>query len=203
MNSTHVPTSRIEAFSDGVIAIITTIMVFDLKLAESTPSELIAGELLKLLPKFLSYTFSFLTVATMWVNHHQLFHQIKQTDRRLLWYNIHLLFWMSAVPFGTHFIGTHPFDWQASFLYGAIFLMNAFSFMLMRGYVVNQNLLHETISKEAHMRIRNKNKLAMGLYGAAALLSLISVYISFAILFLVPAMYFIPEKITHITTVEE
>ncbi len=194
----QIPTNRIEAFSDGVIAIIITVMVFDLKLQEIPTDKTVWGELIKLTPKFISYAISFLMLSIMWVNHHQLFHQIKHTDRKLLWYSIHLLFWMSAVPFGTNFIGANPLLWQASFFYGIIFLMSALSFTLLRNYVLKNDLLHENISKEAHIKIRNKNRMALGIYLLASVVSMISVYISFALFLVVPAMYFIPEKITQL-----
>lgn len=196
--SARVPTNRIEAFSDGIIAIIITVMVFDLKLQEIPEGKTTWYELGKLAPKFISYVISFLMLAIMWVNHHQLFHQVRHTDRNLLWLSIHLLFWMSIVPFGTNFIGANYLAWEASFFYGIIFFMNALSFTLLRNYVIRKDLLHETISKKAHIRIRNKNRVALVIYLSAAVLSIVSVYISFACFLIVPAMYFVPEKITHV-----
>jgi len=195
----QIPTSRIEAFSDGVIAIIITVMVFDLKFSDVLTEETVWPELKKLAPKFISYIFSFLMIAIMWVNHHQLFHQIKHTDRNLLWLSVQLLFWMSAIPFATNFIGANPMLWQASFFYGLVFLMSALSFALLRKYALTRNLFHESISREAQIKIRMKNRWAMGVYLLAALCSLISVYISFGLFMVVPAMYTIPEKITHST----
>lgn len=202
-NLNQIPTTRIEAFSDGVIAIIITIMVFDLKLQETPTDKTVWSELIKLAPKFISYAISFLILAIMWVNHHQLFHQIKHTDRKLLWYSIHLLFWMSVVPFGTNFIGSNPWLWQASFFYGIIFFMSALSFSMLRNYVNNNNLLHDNINKQAHLKIRNKNRIALSIYLLAASMSIISVYISFVLFLVVPAMYFIPEKISHLNTIEK
>lgn len=202
-NINQIPTSRIEAFSDGVIAIIITVMVFDLKLQEIPTDKTVWGVLIKLAPKFISYAISFLMLAIMWVNHHQLFHQIKHTDRELLWYSIHLLFWMSAVPFGTNFIGTNPLLWQASFFYGLIFFMSAMSFTMLRSYVIKSNLLHDNISKQAHIKIRNKNRIALSIYLMASLVSVISIYFSFVLFLIVPAMYFIPEKITHLNNTIE
>lgn len=192
-----IPTARIEAFSDGVIAIIITIMVFDLKFNETPTVQNVWDNIYALLPKILSYAVSFLMLAIMWVNHHQLFHQIKYTDRRLLWLNIHLLFWMSCVPFATNFIGISPLLWQATFLYAIVFFMSAFSFTQLRKYVVHKNLLHDTINKQAHIRIRNKNQIALALYFLAAVFGFVSVYISFALFLVVPTMYFIPENIIH------
>lgn len=195
----HIPTSRIEAFSDGVIAIIITVMVFDLKLPDISPGASLWHALVELLPRFGSYILSFLIIAIMWVNHHQLFHQVKHSTGGLLWYNLHLLFWMSLVPFVTHFLGAHLWQWQAAFSYGLVFFMTAWAFTLLRGYVIRHDLLHATISRQAHIRIRNKNRLSMSIYLAAALLSPVSVYISFALFLVVPAMYFVPEKIIHTT----
>ncbi len=194
----QIPTSRMEAFSDGVIAIIITIMVFDLKLAGTPTEETIERDFALLAPKFIWYAFSFLMLAIMWVNHHQLFHQIKHTDRHLLWHSVHLLFWMSLVPFATSFIGSNPFLWQASAVYGMVFFMNAWAFNTLRGYVVRHSLLHDNINKHAHLRIRSKNKVALAVYLVAAVVSTVSVYISFILFLVVPAMYFIPEKITQI-----
>lgn len=204
MNSINqIPTSRIEAFSDGVIAIIITVMVFDLKLQEIPTDKTVWSELIKLAPKFISYAISFLMLSIMWVNHHQLFHQIKHADRKLLWYSIHLLFWMSAVPFGTNFIGANPLLWQASFFYGLIFFMSAMSFTMLRSYVIKNNLLHDNISKQAHIKIRNKNRIALGIYLTASVLSIISVYISFVLFLVVPVMYFMPENIIHTSNHEK
>jgi uncharacterized membrane protein len=202
-NLNQIPTSRIEAFSDGVIAIIITVMVFDLKLQEIPTDKTVWSELLKLTPKFFSYTISFLMLAIMWVNHHQLFHQIKHTDRKLLWYSIHLLFWMSIIPFGTNFIGANPLLWQASFFYGIIFFMSALSFTMLRNYVLKNDLLHKSISKEAHIKIRNKNRIALSIYLIAAFTSIVSVYISFVLFLVVPTMYFVPERITHLNNIEK
>lgn len=193
-----IPTSRIEAFSDGVIAIIITVMVFDLKLQEVPTDKTVWSGLLMLTPKLISYALSFLVLAIMWVNHHQLFHQIKHADRKLLWYSIHLLFWMSLIPFVTNFIGVNPLLWQASLFYGIIFFMSASSFTMLRNYVLKNDLLHDNINKKSHIKIRNKNRLALSIYLLAALISMVSVYISFVLFLFVPAMYFIPEKITHL-----
>ncbi len=201
-NLNQIPTSRIEAFSDGVIAIIITVMVFDLKLQEIPTDKTVWGELLKLAPKFISYAISFLVLSIMWVNHHQLFHQIKHTDGKLLWYSIHLLFWMSIIPFGTNFIGANPLLWQASLFYGIIFFMCSLSFTLLRNYVIDKKMLYDTIHQLAHVKIQRKNRIAMAAYLLAAALSMVSVYISFMLFIIVPAMYFMPEKIIHLNNNE-
>lgn len=196
----QISTSRIEAFSDGVIAIILTIMVFDLKLHEIPTDKTVWNELTLLVPKFVSYAISFLMLAIMWVNHHQLFHQIKHTDRKLLWYSIHLLFWMSLIPFGTNFIGVNPMLWQASFFYGIIFFMSALSYTMLRNYVTRNHLLHNIFNKQSLVKI--KNRVALSIYLLAAIASLVSVYVSFVLFLIVPAMYFIPEKINYTNNIE-
>lgn len=197
-NQLTIPTGRLEAFSDGVIAIIITVMVFDLKFPNVPTEQTIRNDLQPLLPRFLSYALSFLMLAIMWVNHHQLFHQIKHTDRRLLWLNINLLFWMSLIPFSTNFIGSNPTLPHASFAYGLIFFTNALSFTLIRNHVSGKNqLIHESIQKDQLRSVIRKNWLGMAFYLSAALLAFVSVYISFVIFMIVPAMYFIPQNILH------
>lgn len=190
-----ISTNRIEAFSDGVIAILITIMVFDLKLPETNSSGLAVFK--PLISKLLSYAMSFLVLAIMWVNHHQLFHQVKKSDRKLLWHNIHLLFWMSLIPFATNYMGSNPFLPESTLLYGLVFFMCALSFSLLRSYIVRKELLYETISKTAQNKLLRKNMIAFTLYCSAAVLGYVSVYISFILFLIVPAMYFIPEKIIH------
>lgn len=192
-------TGRIEAFSDGVIAIIITVMVFDLKLLSVPTADNLGAEMLKLLPKAVSYLVSFMMIGVMWVNHHQLFHQVRHGDRRLLWYNLLLLFWMSLIPFGTNLIGANPMLWQASSLYAMVFFMCALAFMLLRGYVVKREMLHDGIQRRAHERVQRKNRITLGIYLGAAALAPVSVFIAFGLFLLVPLMYFMPQPIVHET----
>src|SRR6478736_8947388 len=104
MSKGEMTTGRLEAFSDGVIAIIVTIMVLELR----APSQPTWPALLKVAPIFLSYGLSFLVVAIMWVNHHHLIHAVHEVTARLLWSNLNLLFWMSLIPFVTDFLGRNP-----------------------------------------------------------------------------------------------
>jgi uncharacterized membrane protein len=191
-----ISTGRLEAFSDGVIAIIITVMVFDLKFPNIPTEQTIWNDLQPLIPRFLSYALSFLMLAIMWVNHHQLFHQIKHTDHKLLWLNINLLFWMSLIPFSTHFLGSNPALPYASFVYGLIFFANALSFTLIRNHVSGKSkLLQESIQKDQMRSVIRKNWLGMTFYLSAALAAFVSVYISFVFFLIVPAMYFIPQNI--------
>ncbi|GAB1448110.1 TMEM175 family protein [Bacteroidota bacterium] len=196
-NTLEVPSTRIEAFSDGVIAILLTLMVFDLKPSGLSNTETLLATLPDLLPRLICYVLSFLVIAIMWVNHHQLFHQIKYSSRGLLWHSIHLLFWMSLIPFSTGMMGSAPLFWASSFVYGFVFGMCALSFTFLRNFVLKHDLLHAHIEQKKHLRIRNKNRFAFAIYFLAAMVSPLSVWLSFVGFTLVPAMYFIPERIEH------
>lgn len=196
MNS--IPTNRIEAFSDGVIAIIITVMVFDIKLLAEPTAISINNELLLVIPKIITYVISFMMLAIMWVNHHQLFHQIEKTDRKLLWLNIHLLFWMSLIPFVTNLVGTSFDLWQSAMVYSAVFLMCALAFTLIRNYLIKRDLLFQQIDKKAQQKIKIKNIIGMSIYALAMVISPINLYVSYILVWIVPAMYFIPENIKTI-----
>jgi uncharacterized membrane protein len=190
------PKSRLEAFSDGVIAIIITIMVFELKVSPLFSRETLQKEFWILLPKFISYAVSFTMLAVLWVNHHHLFHHIRSTDNRLTWLNMKLLFWMSLIPFGTGFIGAnHRLD-VASCLYGAIFFMTALSFKLLREYAENQGLMQDPVHPELLRKSRFKSKLTLLIYALATVSGLVSPWLSFVFIITVPVMYIVPSAST-------
>lgn len=182
-------TSRLEAFSDGVIAIIVTIMVLELR----SPSPPTWPALLRGAPIFLSYGLSFLVVAIMWVNHHHLIHAVREVTARLLWSNLNLLFWMSLVPFVTEFLGKNYHLPMAVALYGIDLALCGSSFYLLRSELVRQSR-HDANLIEYHASVQRKNLLSAGLYFLAAPLAYVSIYLSFFVFVLIPAMYFLPEK---------
>jgi len=182
-------TSRLEAFSDGVIAIIVTIMVLQL----THPAEPTLTSLLKQAPIFLSYALSFLVVAIMWVNHHHLIHAVREVSTRLLWSNLNLLFWMSLIPFVTDFLGRNPRVPFPVSLYGFSLAMCGFAFWLLRIELVRQHRLDAEMS-EYHSHVQTKNLFSAFLYMTAGGLAHESVYISYFVYVLIPAMYFLPEK---------
>jgi TMEM175 potassium channel family protein len=189
MSSAKMSTSRIEAFSDGVIAIIVTIMVLQLTM----PAQPTLAALLRQTPIFLSYALSFLVVAIMWVNHHHLIHVVHDVNARLLWSNINLLFWMSLTPFVTDFMGRNP---KAPFpvsLYGLNLAMCGFAFWLLRIELTHQHRDNPEMS-EYHARIQLKNLFSAFLYLTAAGLAHVSIYISYFVYVLIPALYFLPER---------
>ena len=182
-------TSRLEAFSDGVIAIIVTIMVLELR-APANPTFAALG---KVAPVFISYGLSFLVVAIMWVNHHHMIHVVRQVTARLLWSNLNLLFWMSLVPFVTDFLGKNYREPMAVAVYGLDMTLCASAFYLLRSELIRQESQNPEMS-EYHRGIQRKNVLSFVLYLSSAPLAYVSVYASFFIFALIPALYFLPEK---------
>ena len=193
-----IPKNRLEAFSDGVIAIIITIMVFDLKVTPHFSRETLLAEFHILLPKFISYGVSFTMLAVLWVNHHHLFHHIRNTDNRLTWLNINLLFWMSLIPFGTSFIGANHLLKAASCLYGAIFLMNALSFKLLREYAEDHDLMQHPIEPELLRKSRVKSKITLLIYLLATVSGFVSPYLAYVFILAVPVMYLVPSASTEV-----
>jgi uncharacterized membrane protein len=189
MPNANMGTGRLEAFSDGVIAIIVTIMVLQL----TPPAQPTFAALLKEAPILLSYGLSFLVVAIMWVNHHHLIRAVRDVNARVLWSNINLLFWMSLIPFVTDFLGRNP---RAPFpvsLYGFDLTLCGIAFWLLRIEMVRQHR-HDPEMSEYHSRMQTKNLFSAFIYLAAAGSAHISIYISYFIYLLVPALYFLPEK---------
>jgi uncharacterized membrane protein len=123
---------RLEAFSDGVIAIIITIMVLELKV----PHGATADALLPLIPAFLSYVLSFIYVGIYWNNHHHLLHTCERVNGAILWANLHLLFWLSLFPITTAWIGENHLAAQPSALYGAVLLMAAVAYWMLQAAII-------------------------------------------------------------------
>ncbi|PYX51936.1 MAG: hypothetical protein DMG79_01955 [Acidobacteria bacterium] len=182
-------TNRLEAFSDGVIAIIVTIMVLELR----APSQPTLAALGKVAPIFISYGLSFLVVAIMWVNHHHLIHAVHEVTARLLWSNIYLLFWMSLVPFVTDYLGKNYHEPLAVALYGLDLVLCASGFYFLRLVLIRQDYRDLALA-DYHASIQRKNLFSAGLYLLSVPLAYVSIYASFLIFALIPAMYFMPEK---------
>lgn len=191
-------TSRLEAFSDGVIAIIVTIMVLELR----APSQPTWRALLKVAPVFMSYGLSFLVVAIMWVNHHHLIHAVREVTARLLWSNLNLLFWMSLVPFVTDFLGKNYRHPMAVAIYALDLGLCGSSFYLLRTELVRQDRRDPDLIAY-HESMQRKNLFSAVLYLSAAPFAYVSIYISFFIFALIPAMYFLPEKKLAASSAEE
>ncbi len=184
--------NRVEAFSDGVIAIIITIMAFDLKLQE-LPAHFTDADvwktLLNVLPKISAYLLSFIVLAIMWLNHHNMFDKLPHTTNKLVWYNMFLLFVMSLIPLPTAFLAAHPLLPQAVMFYGFILFLNALGFYLLRRYVeVNAKLL------PYNAMVQKSNLMSTLLYLSSIPLAFVSVYLSFLIFIGIPVWYFLPDR---------
>lgn len=184
--------NRLEAFSDGVIAIIITIMVLNVtipELKENFTNQDAWNTLLTLVPKILAYLLSFIVVGIFWINHHSLFDKIPYATSKLVWYNAFLLFTMSLIPLPTAFLARHPMIYQAAMFYGFIKFLNAFAFFLLRRYVeVEAKLI------PYNRKIQRSNIIGTSLYLLSIPLALVSVYLSLLIFIGVPLWYFLPDK---------
>jgi uncharacterized membrane protein len=180
--------TRLEAFSDGVIAIIITIMVLELK----TPHEPELGALTKLLPIFLSYALSFVMVAIYWVNHHHLIHLAQRVDGKILWANINLLFWLSLMPWVTAYLGENHATPLAVGLYGLVASACSTSFYLLRKSISCQHRGDERLCA-LHGRMGRKNLIALGIYIVAIPLSWWCVPLALLLITTPAIMYFLPD----------
>ncbi|MEJ1929259.1 TMEM175 family protein [Nostoc sp. NIES-2111] len=189
-------TGRIEAFSDGVIAIVITLMVLEIKLPELPEGVTDAQALLALapvLPKLLAYALSFVMVGIFWVNHHQFFHALAKADAPLLWWNNLFLFWLCLIPFPTAFVGEHPGLKTAAASFALVMLLGAGSFYAMRRHAFGAAALYLPGLRAADMR-RSVRRSAVGpvVYALALALVWVSVYAAFALFVLVPLWFFFP-----------
>lgn len=179
---------RVEAFSDGVIAIIITIMVLEIKV----PHEPSLEALLKLAPVFISYIISFLYVGIYWNNHHHLFQSVKKVDGRVLWSNLFLLFWLSLIPFASGWMGENQFANLTVTAYGVVLLGCAFGY-----YVLTTSLLrnHDTESI-IHKAVGNKYKerVSLILYVMGLIISYWFPRSAFGIFSVVALMWLLPDK---------
>ena len=180
--------NRLEAFSDGVLAIIITIMVLELK----APRGVELDALMPLLPVFLSYVLSFIYVAIYWNNHHHLLHTVKAVSGGILWANLHLLFWLSLFPFATAWIGENYVAPTPTALYGFVLLMAAMAYYVLQRTIIakqgRDSLLAAAIGRDW------KGKLSPGLYLAAIPLSFVHPWIGNAIYVFVALMWLVPDR---------
>ncbi len=179
---------RIEAFSDGVIAILITIMVLELR--PPTGTDLAA--LLPLVPIFLSYVLSFVFLAIYWNNHHHLFQVVQRVNGRVLWANLHLLFWLSLFPFATAWMGENNFATWPVALYGVVlFLAGSAYYLLVRALLP----LHAPDSPLAvAVGSDFKGKISIVIYAVAIPIAFVVPGVSFALYVLVAVIWFIPDR---------
>ena len=181
-------TGRLEAFSDGVIAIIITIMVLELKVPHGTGLE----ALRPLLPSFGSYALSFVFIGIYWNNHHHMFHAAERVNGRILWANLHLLFWLSLIPFVTGWAGENGFAALPVALYGTVLLMAGIAYFILARALSTH---HGQDSKLA-LAIGNDTKgiASVVIYAVAIPLSFVATWIAFALYVLVALIWFMPDR---------
>lgn len=180
--------NRLEAFSDGVLAIIITIMVLEFKVPNDTTFE----SVVKLSHKFLSYILSFIYVGIYWNNHHHMMHTVKRVNGAILWANLHLLFWLSLIPFATAWIGEHHFAPFPMMLYGLILLMNAIAYFILQRVILKHHGKDSVLSKAIGKDY--KGKASIVLYVIAVLSSKYYTEISGALYILVALIWLVPDK---------
>lgn len=201
----QIATTRMETFSDGVIAIIITIMVLELKLpvfgTDDTSLE-IKRHLLKLVPYLFAYLFSFMMIGIYWTNHHHLFHLLEKTDEGLLWLNMVFLFCLSLIPLATALIGTNPRLTVSTIIYGCVMLFSTLTLTWMRSYSLKYKLLHQDKDKKLTRKIyyvsqRGRTKSIIGTLCYLVSIPLSTINVIFAyICFVIPAIiFFIPDGV--------
>jgi uncharacterized membrane protein len=181
-------TTRLEAFSDGVLAIIITIMVLELRVPHGTT----LADLAPVLPTFLSYVLSFIYLGIYWNNHHHMLHVTRQVTGSILWANLHLLFWLSLVPFTTAWMGENHFAAAPTALYGIILLMAAIAYEILQHQIV----AHEgpgSVLATAVGRVL-MGKLSPVLYLSAIGLAFLNQWISDALYIAVALWWLVPDR---------
>jgi len=192
------PPERLTAFSDGVVAIIITIMVLELKAPHG--DELAA--LVQLVPIFLSYVLSFVYVAIYWNNHHHLLHVCKKVDGAILWANMHLLFWMSLIPFATTWMGENHFSRIPTALYGGALLMPSIAYYILQLTIVRRHGIDGALAQALGADF--KGKASPVLYVVAISCAFFATWISHAIFVLVALIWLVPDRrIERIYSLEE
>ncbi len=179
---------RLEAFSDGVIAIIITIMVLELKVPHGADWTALA----KLAPIFLSYVLSFVYVGIYWNNHHHLFQAVHKVNGRILWANLHLLFWLSLTPFVTGWMGENHFAPLPVALYGGNLLMAAISYTILVRALLAHHGPDSTLARAIGRDF--KGYLSLALYLVAIPLSFVNPWIGVSLYALVAIIWFIPDR---------
>lgn len=180
--------NRLEAFSDGVIAIIITIMVLEMKVPHGTE----LATLRPLVPVFLSYVLSYIYLGIYWNNHHHMFHCTRKVTGGILWANLHLLFWLSLLPFTTGWMGENHLAPAPTAIYGGVLLMAAIAYVILQGAIIRQqgpgSLLAAAVGGD------RKGKLSVVGYSAAIGLSFVRPWIAGVLYTLVALMWLIPDR---------
>ena len=179
---------RLEAFSDGVIAVIITIMVLEMKV----PHGVDPAALQPLIPVLISYVLSYLYVGIYWNNHHHMLHAVRTVNGKVLWANLHLLFWLSLIPFVTGWMGENHFAEVPVALYGAVLLMCAVAYYILSRILIryggSDSMLGAAVGKDF------KGKISVVIYAVAIPLAFASPWLAFGLYVFVAAMWFVPDR---------
>lgn len=180
--------NRLEAFFDGVVAIIITIMVLEMKVPHGDNIE----TLLPLIPVLLSYVLSFVYLGIYWNNHHHMLHACNKVTGSMLWANLHLLFWLSLIPFTTGWMGENHFSAVPTALYGFVLLMAAIAYWILQLRIIVSQGEHSLVKKA----IGNdwKGKVSPALYAAAIVLAYFSPWTAIAIYVIVALLWLVPDR---------
>lgn len=185
--------TRLEAFSDGVIAIIITIMVLELKVPHAHSGEAHFADLLPLLPVFCSYALSFIYVGIYWNNHHHMLHSAHKVSGGVLWANLHLLFWLSLFPFATAWMGESRMAAAPAAAYGVVLLMAALAYYALQTVLVRVNGPDSVIARAIGEKDW-KGKLSPIAYLLAIPLAFVSSWLSGAIFVLIALVWLVPDR---------
>ena len=180
--------SRLEAFSDGVLAIIITIMVLELKVPHGEGIEALAP----LVPVFLSYVLSFVNLGIYWNNHHHMLHAVHRVTGPMLWANLHLLFWLSLVPFTTGWMGENHFAPMPAAIYGLVLLMAALAYYILQQLIIASQGADSVLRKAVGGDW--KGKLSPALYALAIPLAFWSRWIALGLYVLVALIWLVPDR---------
>jgi uncharacterized membrane protein len=179
---------RLAAFSDGVIAIIITIMVLELKVPHGADWATLRG----VAPNFVAYVLSFVYLAIYWNNHHHMLHTVTRVDGLILWANSHLLFWLSLVPAATGWMGENFLAPLPTAVYGVSLLMPAVAYNLLQRTIVHRQGEHSVLASALGRDV--KGKISPLLYAAAVALAFVDAWLSIAIYALVAVMWLVPDR---------
>jgi uncharacterized membrane protein len=182
------PRGRLEAFSDGVIAILITIMVLELR----PPEGVTPADLGPLVPKLLSYVLSFVLVGIYWNNHHHLLHAVQRVNGRVLWANMHLLFWLSLVPFVTAWMGEHGAAPMTVALYAAIQLLAGLAYFILTRTLLALHAPDSTLA--VAIGADRKGRVSVAAYALAVPLAFLSRWLALAILVGVAVLWLVPDR---------
>ena len=180
--------TRLEAFSDGVIAILITIMILELKIPEDTHLE----ALRPLLPIFLTYVLSFVLVGIYWNNHHHMLHATERVNGAVLWANLHLLFWLSLVPFVTGWMGENGFAALPTAVYGVVLLCAAIAYTILQMAIIRLEGPHSKLAAAVKKDV--KGKISIVMYISAISLAFVQTRISYALYVAVACIWLVPDR---------